>query len=265
MARSIDCVCSDVGDGPAIIFIHGIGARRDLWQPVVDRFKDRYRCVSYDLRGHGESPLPTGSFTLDNLVDDVERLRVRLGIDRAHLIGHSLGGMIGPRYALRYPGRTRSLGMLSTAAFRSEEDAKKVRGVVAAMRSSGIAASLDTLAERWFTDSFKRERGDVVAARKKQVLDTDAATFLNVFDIYAETEMSPWLHEVEAPALVMTGEFDGGCNPGLNTQIAAAMPNCELKVLPGLKHAILLEAPSRVADEIDMFLSKLKATERSAP
>ena len=68
----------------------------------------------------------------------------------------------------------------------------------------------------------------------QQVIDTDPDVFLSVFDIYAETEMAPWLHEVKHPCLVLTGENDGGCNPRLNTLIAAALPDSELVILPVL-------------------------------
>ena len=70
------------------------------------------------------------------------------------MVGHSLGGMIGPAYARAYPDRVISLGLLSTAAFRTEDDSAKVKGVVAAMEEKGIPQVLDTLADRWFTDRF---------------------------------------------------------------------------------------------------------------
>src|SRR3546814_18128726 len=75
--------------------------------------------------------MPAGTFSLDDLVEDLEALRRRLGIAQAHIIGHSLGGMIGPAYAKRYPEHVLSLGLFSTAAFRTDEDAAKVKAVVA--------------------------------------------------------------------------------------------------------------------------------------
>ncbi|UDL89939.1 alpha/beta hydrolase [Mesorhizobium sp. PAMC28654] len=254
MSKPIDCVHSIEGSGPAIFLIHGIGARRAGWSKLVEALKDKFTCISYDLRGHGDSPLPSDRFGLEDLVDDLEHLRAKLGIERAHLAGHSLGGMIGPAYARRFPDRVLSVGLLSTAAFRTEDDSAKVKAVVAAMRERGIGQVLDTLTARWFTDEFASRRPDVIAWRKKQVMDTPAEIFLNVFDIYAETEMGPWLHEVLAPCLVLTGEFDGGCNPRLNRQIAEALPHSELVILDGLKHAILIEASERVAPPVRQFL-----------
>jgi 3-oxoadipate enol-lactonase len=247
---------SVAGEGPALFLIHGIGARRATFDGMVAGLKDRFTCISYDLRGHGLSPLPEGRFGLDDLVDDLEELRARLGIAQAHFAGHSLGGMIGPRYAWRYPERVLSLGLWSTAAFRTEADSAAVKGVVARMRAEGIGPVLDTLTARWFTDAFCTARPEIIDWRKKQVMDTPAEVFLNVFDIYAETEMAPWLPEVTAPSQIITGELDGGCNPRLNKLIHAALPGSELVILKGLKHAIFIEATERVLPDVRRFLLK---------
>lgn len=250
----MDCAYTVTGSGPALFLIHGIGARRTAFDRLAEGLKDRFTCIAHDLRGHGDSPLPAGRFGLDDLVDDLERLRARLGVERAHFAGHSLGGMIGPAYARRHPGRVLSLGLWSTAAFRTDDDSARVRAVVAAMRADGIGPTLDTLAARWFTDAFAAARPEVIAWRKRQVTETDPDVFLNVFDIYAETEMAPWLDRVRAPAQVITGELDGGCPPRLNERIAGAL-GAELVVLPGLKHAILIEAADRVLPHVRRFLT----------
>src|SRR5438309_1666829 len=132
MAKAINCAYSIEGEGPPLFMIHGIGSRRQGWARIVEGLKSSFRCISYDLRGHGESPLPDGKFGLDELVADLEALRAKLGIEKAHVIGHSLGGMIGPAYARAYPDRVMTLGLLSTAAFRTADDSAKVKAVVAA-------------------------------------------------------------------------------------------------------------------------------------
>jgi 3-oxoadipate enol-lactonase len=259
MSAPVQSAYSVEGTGPPLILIHGIGASRHSWDGLIQHLKSDFRCVSYDLRGHGRSPLPTPPYTLEDLVADLEALRRELHIEKAHFAGHSLGGMIGPAYARRYPDRVLSLGLYSTAAFRTADDAAKVRGVVAAMRAKGIPPVLATLNERWFTPEFAARSPEVIERRMQQVIDTDSGVFLSVFDIYAETEMAPWLAEIRHPSLVLTGENDGGCNPRLNAQIAASMPNAELVILPALRHAILLEAPQAVAPPVREFLRRQAA------
>lgn len=256
MKTAIDCAYSVEGNGPPLFLIHGIGAARDTWRFAMPMLAKCFTVVSYDLRGHGASPMPDGEFGLDDLVADLEQVRSRTGIEKAHFAGHSLGGMIGPAYARAYPDRVLSLGLLSTAAFRTEDDSKKVWAVVDAMEAKGVPDVLQTLIDRWYTDAFIDQHRDVVDRRLNQVISTSPEVFLNVFRIYAGTEMAPWLHEVSAPSLILTGENDGGCNPRLNQQIHDAMQSSELVILPKLKHSILLEAGEEVARQMIAFLNR---------
>ena len=244
------------GEGPPLYMVHGIGSRHVTWDAFVEVFKDRFTCVTIDLRGHGESPIPPVPYSLDQLVEDVEALRAKLGHEQLHIIGHSLGGMIGPAYARTHPERTLSVGLLSTAAGRTEEDRQKLQGVIARMRSEGVGPILRTLVERWYTDEFIAACPDAIEARIKQVVDTPEEVFLSVFDVYASTEMAPWLHEVTCPCLVLTGELDGACSPRHNHFMADALPNSELVILDGIKHSILIEGPERVIPHLDNFLTK---------
>ena len=252
--NAVDVAYTIEGEGPPLYMVHGIGSRRATWAGLVPALAGDLTCVRYDLRGHGESPIPPTPYALDELVEDLEALRARLGHESIHVIGHSLGAMIGPAYARAYPERVRTVTLLSTAAGRTAEDRAKVGGVVAAMEAEGVEARLGTLVERWYTDAFVAARPDAIETRKRQVLDTPEHVFLSVFHIYAETEMAPWLHEVTCPCLVLTGELDGGCSPRLNRFIADTLPDAELVILEGLKHSILIEAPERVVPPVKDFL-----------
>lgn len=254
--NAIDCAYSIEGQGPAVFLVHGVGARRQVWAGVVEQLKSEFRCISYDLRGHGDSPKSTGAFGLDDLVADLEALRARLGIAKAHVVGHSLGGMVAPAYARRYGGHVLSVGLLSTAAGRTDEDRARARIVVTSMAEKGVQSALDLLMPRWFTDAFIKAQPAIVAARRRQLIEMDPEIYLNTFRIYAETEMAPWLHEVTVPALVLTGEFDPGCSPRLNRIMAETLPNAELVILDKLRHSILVEAPERVAPPVAAFLRR---------
>jgi len=252
---AIDVDYTVTGFGPAIFMAHGIGGRRSGWDDIVAHLKDDFTCITYDQRGHGTSPVPPVPYSLDELVEDLEALRAKLGIEKAHVIGHSLGGMIAPAYARNHPDRVLTLGLLSTAAGRTAEDAAKVKGVITAMEEKGIPNILDTLVDRWFTDDFMAQNREAVDARLKEVIDTPAEVFLAVFRVYAATEMGPWLHQINAPCLVLTGEFDGGCNPRLNQFIHEQLPTSELVILKDLKHSILKEAGKEIAGHIHRFIA----------
>jgi len=254
--NTIKCAYEITGSGPAVFLVHGIGARKNTWNGVKAHLETNFTCISYDLRGHGDSPKGELPYSLEALVADLDHLREKLAFEKIHIVGHSLGGMIGPAYAKAYPQHVLSVSLLSAAAFRSEDDSAKVKGVVASMHEKGIEAVLSTLTSRWFTDAFIANNPAKVDSRLKQVLATDAEVFLEVFRIYAETEMSPWLSTVKQPCLVLTGENDGGCNPRLNRLIHSALPNSELVILDHYKHSLLLEAPNEVGKRVFDFLQR---------
>ncbi len=254
---AVECSYQISGSGPALYMVHGIGARKSTWNDIIAALEDSFTCVSYDLRGHGDSPIPPTPYTLEQLVEDLEALRTKLGHEKIHIIGHSLGGMIGPAYAQAFPDKTLSVGLLSTAAGRTEDDKSKLKKVGKAMEKSGVIPVLSTFVERWYTDAFIESSPDKIKARLKQVEDTPTDVFLSVFWIYACTEMAPWLKQVTCPCLVLTGELDGGCNPRLNEFIHSQLPDSELIILENLKHSILIEAPERVSRPLRKFLLAL--------
>jgi pimeloyl-ACP methyl ester carboxylesterase len=256
---AVDCAYSIEGKGPPILFVHGVGGSRQVWTGVIVRLKSEFTCISYDLRGHGESPKPALPFGLDNLVADLEWLRAQIGLDRAHVIGHSLGGMVAPAYARHYPDRVISIGLLSTVAGRSDEERTRTRAVMDAMAQEGVGPALDILVRRWFTDGFIAAHPEIVESRKRQVRKIDPKIYLNAFGIYADTEMLPWLSEIAVPTLVLTGDQDFGCSPRHNEIMADRLPNARLVVLENLRHGILLEAPDRAAQAIVQFLRGLPA------
>lgn len=242
------------GNGPPVYMVHGIGSRKTTWAPLVAELKKRFTCVAYDLRGHGDSPVPSPPYTLEELVDDLEALRNRLGHEKIHIVGHSLGGMIGPAYARAFPDRVFSVSLLSTAAGRSDEDRDNLARVAIAMRERGVMPVISTLVERWYTDEFISNAPSRIEQRKAQVEATPEEVFLSVFDVYATTEMAPWLNSLTCPCLVMTGEGDLACSPRLNRFIAAEIPDSDLVILENLKHSILVEAPHRVIPHLKKFL-----------
>ena len=142
---SVEVAYSIVGAGPPLYMVHGIGSRKATWEALIKDLRTDFTCVSFDLRGHGESPVPTVPYSLDELVEDLEAHRQSLGHQRIHVVGHSLGGQIGPAYARKHPKCVETVALLSTAAGRTSEDSAKVKAVVNMMREKGVKPLLKTL------------------------------------------------------------------------------------------------------------------------
>tara|TARA_B100000965_G_scaffold65319_1_gene51091 strand:+ start:127 stop:900 length:774 start_codon:yes stop_codon:yes gene_type:complete len=254
MSNPIDCDYSIQGSGPALFLTHGIGAAKNAWRFMTPELSKYFTVITYDLRGHGNSPVTNKNFTLDDLVLDLEKIREKTKIDKGHFMGHSLGGMIAPAYAKKFPNRVLSVGLLSTVAGRSEGDRNSVLKIISEMEISGIERTLQKLTTRWFTDEFISKNPDLVKNRLKQVIDTDPDVFLNVFKIYANTEMISWLKNLSAPCLLMTGENDAGCSPQHNKIMANEINNSKLVILKKYKHSFLIEAPQEVSKNIIEFI-----------
>ena len=103
--EAVDCHYSITGSGPAIFLTHGIGAAEDAWRFITPKLSENFTVITYDLRGHGRSPVTHKNFGLEELILDLERVREKTNIDKGHFIGHSLGGMIAPAYAKKYPDK----------------------------------------------------------------------------------------------------------------------------------------------------------------
>jgi len=255
MNNNLDCHFTQTGEGPGLFLIHGIGAAEDAWRFIVPKLTKYFTVITYDLRGHGKSPKPPTKFLLDDLVEDLEYLRKKLNFNKAYFAGHSLGGMIAPAYALKYSRHVLALGLFSTAAGRTKNDREKILTVIKSMEKQGVAEVMPTLIDRWFTDSFISSSPDIIERRIQQVINTNPEIFMNVFRIYAHTEMGPWLHKIKFPTLILTGEKDGGCNPKLNKFIADQIPNSKLVILPNYKHSLLIETPNEIAENIINFFN----------
>ena len=257
MSNSIDCDYLVQGSGPALFLTHGIGAAKNAWRFMISELSKHFTVITYDLRGHGNSPVTNKNFTLDDLISDLEKIREKTKIEQGHFMGHSLGGMIAPAYAKKFPHRVLSVGLLSTVAGRTELDRENVLKIINEMERDGIEQTLQKLTTRWFTDDFISKNPDLVKNRLKQVIDTDPDVFLNVFKIYANTEMISWLKNLSTPCLLMTGENDSGCSPEHNKKMANEIKNSKLVILSKYKHSFLIEAPQEVSKNIIEFIKNI--------
>ncbi|HEV2550253.1 MAG TPA: alpha/beta fold hydrolase [Stellaceae bacterium] len=241
------------GSGPPVLLIHGVGAQLGNWDGVAAVLARTFKVVRYDLRGHGKSSKVPGPYSLDLFVEDAVALLEHLGIARAHVAGHSLGGMIAITLAARHPERVDRLAILSAAAGRTEEERRRVMERIALIAHGIPGDHFKNSLSRWFTDEFRAANPGLMeeyAARNKE---NDPACYAAAYAVLATGEVGPDLPRVTAPALIVTGEHDLGSNPRMAGFIHAGIAHSELRVLPRLRHSILIEAPLLVAGQLGQF------------
>ncbi|MGI9412728.1 MAG: alpha/beta fold hydrolase [Hyphomicrobiales bacterium] len=242
------------GEGETVTLIHGVGADLESWDGVVAALGGGYRILRYDLRGHGASEKVPGPYSLDDFVDDLVELLDRLDIRTTHLVGFSLGGLIAQAFALAHPHRLKRLVLVSTVAGRTPEERDKVEARARQLAEQGAPSHVEASLSRWFTDGFLEANRDVVQKRLERSLTNDPHCYAAAYRVLAESDLAGRLHEIAAPALVMTGEHDIGSTARMARLIAGRIPGAKLRILPRLKHSVLLEAPDKVAGHIRTFL-----------
>lgn len=246
------------GEGPDLVLVHGLGLSHAMWQWQVPRLADRYRVLTYDLLGHGASARPGGVYSMTGFVEQLHHLVDELGIHSFALAGFSLGGMIAQGYALFHAERVRALAVLHSAYDRSDSERDAIMARVRLAEESGTRSTVEAALERWFTASFARRRPEVLAQVREWVLANDQKEFAACYRFLAEADalLRDRVAHISCPTLVMTGGEDFGNSPHMARRMAARMPNAVCRVLPGLRHMALAEAPDKVLAELMPFLDK---------
>jgi (E)-2-((N-methylformamido)methylene)succinate hydrolase len=241
------------GNGPPVLLIHGVGARLENWDGVASVLSRSFRVVRYDLRGHGKTSKVPGPYSLEMFADDAAELLEHLGVACAHVAGHSLGGMIAITLAGRYAQRVDRLAVLSAAAGRTEEERRKVMERIALIASGIPGDHFKNSLSRWFTDEFQAANPELMEQYAARNRENDPACYAAAYTVLATGEVGPELPRIKAPTLVVTGEHDLGSNPRMARFIHAGIAGSELRILPRLRHSILVEAPPTVAGLLEPF------------
>lgn len=243
------------GSGPPVVLIHGVGADGGSWDAIVPSLAPRFTTVRLDLRGHGRSGHIEGPLTLADFARDVLDVLDAAGVARAHVVGFSLGGMIAQALALGHAARVDKLVLLSAVAGRTEQERARVRERLEILRTQGIAAITGAAQDRWFTDGFIARHPDLVRQRMEQLKANHAPSYAAAYTVFSTSDLGDRLHAIERPTLVATGEFDVGSNTRMARYMHAQIKGSELRILPGLKHSVLVEAPGVIADMVGQFLA----------
>lgn len=252
---------SGPADAPVVVLIHGLGLNRHTWQWHEPALAARYRVLSYDLFGHGESAPPPATPSLSLFSAQLSDLLDFLDIEEGALVGFSLGGMINRRFALDHPGRARALAILNSPHERGAAAQKLVEERAAQTAEGGPAATLDATIDRWFTPAFQAARPEVIALVRRWVLANDPVSYAQCRQVLAKgvVELIRPQPPITQPALVMTAENDSGSTPAMAHAIAAEIAGARTVVVPHLQHMGLVEQPPLFTEPLLSFLDELPA------
>jgi len=242
-AVAVSYTVDGAADAPVVVLSNSLGATRAMWDPQVPALAERFRVVTYDTRGHGQSPAPAGPYTQDDLVDDLIALLDEVGGSRAHVAGLSLGGMTAMRLAVREPQRVDRLALLCTSA---KPDPQPFLDRAATVRSGGTAPLAPAVAGRWLTPEYAAEHPELVAKLEAMIASADDEGYASCCEVVASVDLGADLARITAPTLVISGWDDMALPPNHQKLIADSIPAAELVTVSPGAHLANLEQTVQV-------------------
>jgi (E)-2-((N-methylformamido)methylene)succinate hydrolase len=243
-----------VGDGEAVVLVHGVGLRLEAWTPQIDSLAATHRVIAVDLPGHGASSSIDRESGLAEFVEWFTTTLDDLGLDSVNVAGHSMGALIAGGCAVTAPQRVRRVAMLSAIHRRDHAAATAVRA-----RAGEIAAGkVDPAAplSRWFGDeSIASEPYRLV---KDWLTTVDVEAYATAYGAFAEGDdlyADRW-PGVTCPALLLTGELDPNSTPQMSRDLAAAAPDAEACIIADHRHMVNMTAPDEVTAALRHWLTR---------
>ncbi len=243
------------GQGPEILFLHGIGASATAWEAQIERLSPHYACLAPDLPGYGQSR----NAAVDDLYAIATALLPELGHEPAHVVGVSFGALVALALAHRHPERCRSLVLADATLGRAT--------MPDAERQVWLSKRL-MLAETLQQRSRERAREIVAPNASEEVIDAIAyhmrrarpEGYSRVARIIAATDATPWLSMIRQPALVLCGEHDTVTGKRVSEQLLSGLPCARWQGIADAGHAPHIEQPDLFANAVKGFLTSLPLT-----
>lgn len=226
-------------DGPVVLFSNSLASTLNMWDWQMPAFEPRYRVVRYDSRGHGRSDAPQGPYSIEMLVDDAVGLLDHLGIEKAHVVGLSKGGMVGLRMATLHPDRVDRLAACDTSAYVGAPDVWETR--IRTVEEQGLAAIAPATIDRWFTKPFQERDPAAIDRIRAMIVNTPVAGFVGCARAIMAMDQRQTIETVAAPTLVVVGAEDSGTTPDMAREIHRRVAGSRLEILADAAHLSNIE------------------------
>lgn len=235
---------------PWLVLSHSLACTVRMWDPQIEAFKDRYRILAYDMRGHGQTSAPAGAYTMDMLADDVLGLVSSLKINSASYCGLSIGGMIGQTIAIRGAGPFQRMVLADTTHTQPPEALKQWEERIKVAEAKGMSALVAGTMERWFTAAFR----DTPPAKNIAALiaATPVAGYVGCGRAIMGLNTTAKLKDIKVPVLAITGNEDAAA-PGTR-YIGENVPGAKFVGIANAAHIANVEQPEAFNRALREFL-----------
>ena len=244
------------GSGPAVVLVHGLGYARWGWEPVIDALAERCEVVLLDNRGIGASDAPPGPYTVAEMAGDVLRVMDEAGLERAHVVGTSLGGMIAQELALSSPERVEKLVLVCATPGGPHAAPMPEVTVTLLAEAPGLEpfVALRRFVENALAPDPPDETVERILAHRLATAQSPAAWMAQAA---AGAAFDAWdrLPELAAPTLVVHGTADVVVAPANAQLLAERIPGADIEWFEGCGHLLFWEEPERFVEVVGEFLA----------
>ncbi len=237
---------------PALVLSNSLGTDFSMWDPQVPEFLKSFRVLRYDTRGHGQSPVTPGPYSIEQLANDVLALADALKLDRFHFCGLSMGGMIGMWLAINAARRLNKLVLCSTAAKIGTPETWNAR--IDTVREQGMKLVTAATIERWFSPAFRAKNPATVASIQKMLEAAHPEGYAACCAAVRDFDFREQLGNVPTPALVISGTHDPAAPPADGRFLADHIHGARYVEL-NAAHLSNVEAAERFTREVLAFLN----------
>ena len=251
----------DAGDpfAPSVTFIHGFPFSHAMWKPQIEAAGRFCRTLAYDVRGHGESDIGDGQYTIESHVDDLIALLDHLSIARTVAGGLSMGGYITLRALERYPERFAAAVLCDTKSEADSNEAKLKRAAgMVSVKREGAAAYADAMIKDLFAPESYTRTPDAIKLIRTMIAGTSPLSIAGtLLALAARTDTTPSLARIAVPVLILGGDQDAISPPPILTAMRDRIPGSELHIVPHAGHVSNLENAAFFNDKLVGFLSRI--------
>jgi 3-oxoadipate enol-lactonase len=243
------------GSGPWLAMSHSLACDSRMWDEQVAALSKRFRVLRFDTRGHGQTEVTSGPYTLDMLADDAAGLLAALEVREAHWIGISMGAMIGQTLALKKGGLLKSLVLADTTSRNPPEVWPTWKERIDAAESKGMEALVEPTLARWFTPAYIKERPDRVKPIADMIRATPVAGYVGCCHALPRINLTERLGEIKVPVLAITGTEDASA--ASTKTIHENIPGSEFVPIPSASHIANIEQPEAFNNALARFYDRI--------
>jgi 3-oxoadipate enol-lactonase len=247
----VDLSYEEYGSGVPAVFLHGFPFDHSIWEPVVPLLKDQARLILPDLRGFGRSPVTEDVYTMRLLAEDIVHLMDRLEIEKAVLVGHSMGGYVSLAFAHAYPHRLLGLGLVATQAAADSPERRQMRYKTA---ESVVHKGARVVASN-MVNSLTQHK-ELLEPINELILQAHPTGIAGALKGMAERhDLTGELSNITVPAVVIDGADDQIVAHDRLEMMAQMLPKGWLVQVPNAGHMVMMEDPQAVADSLRQVFS----------